>query len=1221
MNLRRIVYALLIIAAGCRDGSPASRPTAAPAKASCHDDAGCGTGLVCAKGLCAPPVPTASQYRACSLDVDCPAGDHCDLGACAHDCVADRDCATGLTCDARGRCAMAAAVNQPPVPAPPTPKAPVLQIVEPQLDFAAFTETKTITVENTGDASLAFRVLADKSWLSASPVTGTVDPGASANVTISVQKSGVGTRGTISVVSTGGSGTVRVSVPEALAGLYQGEVHITSPSDLGTRDLAFRLAQQPSGTLAGVLDDARSPAFGFRAALDGSSSVTGQNVTLKFVIPARKGSGANPSYPANLLRTVTVSGSITPGGTIAGNYTETFEGATTSAMTISGTIVLTPADRSAPLLPMQSDTLDLQPVAEPSFLACDICPSGTCPADHVKAGRQFLGAAFKFYGSPLADGTGDAYAPIRACVSQTGNCYDPIALHCAQAHFYKAIQAGDSQTCGDTGSGDCAVRGLLDTFKGLLVWNSLYGNERLVNAYELGLSPEMQGSELDAARVAFSSGLVGASTGGARVWGMLDPFFLNWITSLPTATWSTPQLSMLQEQLQIGAADQTSRTVAPFGDFARLSSDLDLWMQALKNELTVQHRLNSSDPQDLVLQAGRDAADAHIALALAAGLEAHIGTQGHLVSAVNHAGELATKVHQIASGLNPAGYTDEYIAYTYNPALKDTSNNYLELMRDFTANWLANADHANQTAQNTNRDFESSMQMLTQQLVQVNADNGKKIADLCGGSASHPTIVNCGASGGQVFDTVQQIKSAYLRMQNASSAVSDQYEQIQIEQNRAAQQVELHQVEAVEITADGQKLQVLQDRETAIDALQQAAHGFFSALGSLDDPAALVGNLADGVTGAIASYAKGEIEKERINIDTIAKARIEYDQAQSQLIDSAARVKTLLLEIPTLRINALLAEQDIARLMGQLRSQMQDAQDAAASLSIQQQLSSADPRRDPAFRQYRNEATLLATKAFDDAQGQLFLVTRAFEYEVGMSFFRRGELFTLVTPAELAAYAADLQTAYQKFIATIGSSQERGLTLSLRDQIFGFSKPLSDNATGGTYSPAETFRQFLADPRNRDADGNVRLTFSLPITPDAPIFNHSFCTDKITGIRISLVGSSLGATQPELGLQQRGSAYLRSCTDTDAGGDYVVTDYNLENTIGVRRAIVQAGLNLSGPNDTSGGGPEDIELYGRPVAAPYELIIDRNAPANTNLDLTKLDDIVLFINHETRTVH
>jgi hypothetical protein len=1194
--------------------------TDAGARATCTTSDDCGGGLPCTSGVCVAPLPTASQYRACSIDVDCPSGDHCDLGACTHDCVSDRDCSSGNTCDLRGRCATPAMANQPPPPAPPTATAPVLHVDDEQLEFATFSESKTITLRNTGDSPFDFRILANKEWLAAQPVTGTVEGGAAMKVTVSVQRTGVGTQGSVSVVSTGGTASVRVSIPAALAGLYQGEVHITSPSDLGARQLAIGMVEQPTGTLQGVVDDARSPAFGFRAALDPSSVVSGRSVTVKFVIPARKGSGANPSYPANLLRTITIAGTIGAGGGISGTFTEALDGVLSVPVILTGTVTLAPIDRAAPLLPSQTDTVDVRAPIAPSFLACDICPSGTCPANHVEAGQQFLGAAFKFYKSPLAEGTGDAYAPIRSCVQSTGNCYDPIALHCAQAHFYRAIQSGGSHDCRDLGTGDCAERGLLDTFKGLLAWNSLYGNEHLVSAYEPGQSLDMQRAELGTARSAFAAGYLGASTGGARVWGILDPFFLNWIAGLPVSTWSSPQLSLLQEGLQVGADPSTSKTVAPYGDFARLGSDIGLWIEALKNELAAQHRLNANNPQDLVLQAGRDVADAHVALALAGALQARMGTTDKLTAAVGHAADLANKAREIESGLNPAGYSDQYIAYTYTPALKDMSNNYLKLMDDFTNNWLSSADRGATDAHATTREFESSIQALTQQLVQVNADNGKRIVDLCGGSARRPSIVDCGKSDGQVFDTTQQIQSALLRLQNATSAVAAQYEQIEIEQNRAAQQASLHKVEASAILADGSRLRVLQTREMILDEVQSAARGLADAIGS--------GNLLKGISGGAASIVDGiviglkyKIDQERLEIESMAKARVEYDQAQEQLIDSAARVKTLLLEIPTLRINALLAEQDIGRLVAQLNAQLQDAKDTAASMSLMQQLSKTDPRRDPAFRQYRDEATVLSNKAFDAAQGQLFLVTRAFEYEVGMSFWRRGELFTLVSPEQLRAYKADLERAYQKFIATVGNSQEREVTLSLRDQIFRFSAPLVDNATGGTYAPEDIFHHLLADPRNRDADGNVRLTFAFPLTPDAPTFNHSFCTDKITGIRISLVGASLGATQPEVGLQQRGSAYLRSCTDTDNAGEYAVSSYNLENTIGVRRAIVQAGLNLSGPSDMSSGGPDNTEFYGRPVAAPYELIIDRNVPANANLDLTKLDDIILFIKHETRTVH
>src|SRR5207247_1865911 len=199
----------------------------------------------------------------------------------------------------------------------------------------------------------------------------------------------------------------------------------------------------------------------------------------------------------------------------------------------------------------------------------------------------------------------------------------------------------------------------------------------------------------------------------------------------------------------------------------------------------------------------------HNMLAIASVLAARMNGGDRLSDAAHGAARLADKVRQIGSGLNPAGYPDEYIAYTYNPALGATSNNYRELMKDFMGNWGANAQTTYTAAQSIQRDFESSQQNLTQQLAATNADYGKRIADLCGGSASRPTTVNCGASGGQVFDTAQQVQSAYLRMENATAAVQNAYAEIAIEQNRAAQPAGLHEATAVMINGDGSMLEAL----------------------------------------------------------------------------------------------------------------------------------------------------------------------------------------------------------------------------------------------------------------------------------------------------------------------------------------------------------------------------------------------------------------------------
>src|SRR5690606_19790510 len=155
-------------------------------------------------------------------------------------------------------------------------------------------------------------------------------------------------------------------------------------------------------------------------------------------------------------------------------------------------------------------------------------------------------------------------------------------------------------------------------------------------------------------------------------------------------------------------------------------------------------------------------------------------------------------------------------------------------------------------------------------------------------------------------------------------------------------------------------------------------------------------------------------------------------------------------------------------------------------------------------------------------------------------------------------------------------------TISLRDDVLRLSSPLVDDVTGHVYTPQERFRKYLSEGRQRDSDGNLQLSFALSLDGDESLFNPSLCVDRISGLRVSLVGAGLGAVQPELILEQRGGAFLRSCSERDGFG-YVLTEYALESTLGRRRALVHAGINLSSPNDPNSP-PLNHELYGRPVA-------------------------------------
>ena len=236
-----------------------------------------------------------------------------------------------------------------------------------------------------------------------------------------------------------------------------------------------------------------------------------------------------------------------------------------------------------------------------------------------------------------------------------------------------------------------------------------------------------------------------------------------------------------------------------------------------------------------------------------------------------------------------------------------------------------------------------------------------------------------------------------------------------------------------------------------------------------------------------------------------------------------------------------------------------------------------------------------------------------------MSYGPRAGLFALDTPEDIDSYVNSLQREYTSDISRYGTWQDRIDAFSMRDHIFR-TRSLKDTQTGTTYNAAEHFRRVLADPRNRDGSGNLRLSFTLSLAPTEAVFNSRFCSDKITQITASLVGAGLGAVQPEIIIEQRGTAYLRSCRDKDGGGQYALREYGLKNSLGKRRIVLQAGVNLTGPTDPKASLLANKELYGRPISAQYEVTIDRKDPANASLDLTKLDDLVLFLSHETRTV-
>jgi hypothetical protein len=160
----------------------------------------------------------------------------------------------------------------------------------------------------------------------------------------------------------------------------------------------------------------------------------------------------------------------------------------------------------------------------------------------------------------------------------------------------------------------------------------------------------------------------------------------------------------------------------------------------------------------------------------------------------------------------------------------------------------------------------------------------------------------------------------------------------------------------------------------------------------------------------------------------------------------------------------------------------------------------------------------------------------------------------------------------------------------------------------------------VADPANRNADGNFHVRFSTGDLAN-PVFSSQVCSDRIRSVSANLVGDSLGTgvTSAYLKLVQGGTTSLRACA-TGSDGTAPIIDYDMTaNGNGPATARVYAAVNA--PLDSATAFVPNVELQERAVlASSWDLVIDASDQKNGALDLLGLDDIQLVFVHESYTI-
>jgi hypothetical protein len=194
-----------------------------------------------------------------------------------------------------------------------------------------------------------------------------------------------------------------------------------------------------------------------------------------------------------------------------------------------------------------------------------------------------------------------------------------------------------------------------------------------------------------------------------------------------------------------------------------------------------------------------------------------------------------------------------------------------------------------------------------------------------------------------------------------------------------------------------------------------------------------------------------------------------------------------------------------------------------------------------------------------------------------------------------------LDSMFDQFNELYSSPQPFSTTVSVR-KLFGIKGPRTDEVTGKTLSEGEQFRSYVLNNQSLDADGTLRIQFSTNLMPGNGLWSTETCIDKISEVQAQLVGDFLGDNEAQVDIALSGTSVLRTC-DTNE-----LRDWNLDsNSI----AVIQAGVNTFGDVTST-------SLLGQSVArATWTLSIPGSeaAPANADVDVTKLDDIVLRIKH------
>jgi hypothetical protein len=1171
------------------------------------------------------PPPPMSDHPACVISADCPAGQHCDLGECTQDCNSEQACAAGSVCSQRANCVPP---STPPQQADsdPAPSATYSGTVAATSSDTALTDqdsTFKITLKSSSSSSVRYRVEISAPHLSISQTRGEFmgEKTLTFNVSTATLK-GRDVPGMVKIYTSLGDVAVNAPIHVGLTGAYRGQLRYDGGLvSLGSTKLALQLIEK-NGDVSMLIDSKASLLFpassGGEATGSGSFTLSdGIDVTVAQLIPKTVGAERN-NFRRDIGRKIRFKLKPASRGSLAGTFEETIVGLFAQPITMTGTV-----------------TLDYQPRGEdPSFV---LGATPTMPA--VPDKNAFLDPASVF---KWTDGT----CETTVCA---GACADPTTIKSKLT----AVEAGYGQILAR--SMDLKTKNLTNPFVVLpdackaaaaKTTKSLWAADSSASA--CNLAPPV------ACGLAIGARLPTSDTAGGKLFGKLSAELLaptllvaknEVVTALrdsfvggvakekahyddamafvaPTATWMV-QPGVL-EYLRSLSPDAAKGDLPTTGDVSTINdtypagralADLFYTMGVIEGERARIGAASSSASQPALIQSAQERAvvtyleAAALAEILRSWGSAPPSVAVRLTGVLN---PLEDGFSALTLGANAFGVPSGFVPFVYRPEDAGKAPTNFEQMLSIADTSVQSEASIESNFLTNFHTYESNAQSVRTQINNVSIQFDQRLKEMCGATFDPSAIAKpsdwstCGVhDAGEVGGLLLDIQQAKARLSSAQNRITAMKQKIAISRQTLANTQKVHSDTLNFVSETGDKLELITFTTGSIDVAMRAIETASNAnLWNLGAP------VAEAAAEAIIGELKVGLEVQKQALETAEKMRFEEAGAEIELINGMADIQKQTIDLTQLGVDI---QQDVIGVVQsetRARTVVQNAQTLLAERARSASLVSMDPANDPSYRLMRDAQSLQVIKARADAQKGLYLSASALQYELNMSIPAiDGAVLNANNGSNLLQLERCLSTIYGNSRVAYGSPQDYVATVSVR-KMLGITGPRTDLVTGATLSEGEQFRQLLLRNSNLDGQGGVGIVFSTDLQPGNGLWSTDVCNDRISSVQAQLVGDFLGDNQAQVNLSMLGSAFMRRC-DSDAIQSWSFGAQSSSSP--ARIAVIQAGVN------TFGDASANTSLFGQSVArTSWQLLIPgpSAAPSNADVDVTKVEDIVLKFGHK-----